>query len=106
MSMRFTILTLSRGGSKRWRTIDVPQMLALKPTEGEGLTASVKAGELKEVKDELKNLSWIERTVAERFAKPFSYKHTSDYSITVPGQEGAEPVTIKGQADYTYQRLN
>ncbi|MFN3198341.1 MAG: hypothetical protein ACE366_08000 [Bradymonadia bacterium] len=84
----------------------VPQTLALKPAKGEGLTASVKAGELKEVKDELKNLSWIERTVAERFAKPFSYKHTSDYSITVPGKEGAEPVTIEGKADYTYQRLN
>lgn len=84
----------------------VPKGLSLKPVKGEGMTASVTAGKLTERNDELKNLSWIERTVAERFAKPYSFRHDSDYSITVPGKDGAEPTKIEGKAEYIYQRLN
>ena len=85
----------------------VPKSLSLSPAEGTGITASVKAVELTERNDELKNLSWIERTVAERFAKPFSFIHDGTYTITVPQEgEGAAPKTLEGKAEYTYQRLN
>ena len=46
-------------------------------------------------------------SVAERFAKPFSFIHDGTYTITVPQEgEGAAPKTLEGKAEYTYQRLN
>lgn len=81
----------------------VPQALIIQSPNG--VKGAVKAGEQTRKKDDLANLSKVERFVVEKLMRPWSFTYDSKFVVKAPGEGDSGELTLKGDADFTYQQL-